>query len=289
MSSSVRGRMVSPHGTAGALPDVGRRSTLVTRQRVGRIRQRRRALAAVRRWAVVLAGVAAVTGVIAGGAYWALTSPRLAVASVDVQGASRVPVESIVAMAGIAPGTNLLRIDPAAVVARLESMPQIRRADIIRAFPNHVTIMVEERRPFTLVHAGRLHWLDEEAHVLGEEREAVTPPVPVISGLPEEELVSARGTSGPKARAAMALVRALLRSGSALTAEISEIDMSRRDGPVLYTVDGVEVRLGNEQWEERLARLEGVLAQLASRPGGGVTAVDLRFRDQVVLQNGGGR
>jgi hypothetical protein len=32
-----------------------------------------------------------------------------------------------------------------------------------------------------------------------------------------------------------------------------------------------------------------VLAQLASRAGGGVTAVDLRFRDQVVLQNGGGR
>lgn len=280
---------MSPHGTAGALPEVGRRSTLVARQRIGRARQRRRALAAVRRWALVLAAVTAAAGALAGGGYWVLTSPRLAVASIDVQGASRVPVESIVAMAGIAPGTNLLRIDPAAVVARLESMPQIRRADIIRAFPNHVTIMVEERRPFTLVHAGRLHWLDEEAHVLGEEREAVTPPVPVISGLPEEELVSARGTSGPKARAAMTLVRALLRSGSALTAEISEIDMSRRDGPVLYTVDGIEVRLGNEQWEERLARLEGVLAQLASRAGGGVTAVDLRFRDQVVLQNGGGR
>jgi cell division septal protein FtsQ len=62
--------------------------------------------------------------------------------------------------------------------------------------------------------------------------------------------------------------------------------MSRPEGPVLYTVDGVEVRLGTEQWEERLARLEGVLAQVAT---GDVQGVDLRFRDQVVLKKGSHR
>jgi cell division septal protein FtsQ len=46
-------------------------------------------------------------------------------------------------------------------------------------------------------------------------------------------------------------------------------------------VDGVEVRLGSEEWEERLARLEGVLAQVATQD---VQGVDLRFRDQVVLK-----
>jgi cell division septal protein FtsQ len=59
---------------------------------------------------------------------------------------------------------------------------------------------------------------------------------------------------------------------------------------VLYTVDGIEVRLGTEQWEERLARLEGVLGQLDAQGDGRtgpVTSVDLRFRDQVVLQRGG--
>ena len=89
-----------------------------------------------------------------------------------------------------------------------------------------------------------------------------------------------------KARDALRLIRALLRSGSALASEISEIDMSRGDGPVLYTVDGVEVRLGTEEWEERLARLEGVLTQIA-RDREAVRAIDLRFRDQVVLTRGG--
>jgi cell division septal protein FtsQ len=142
-------------------------------------------------------------------------------------------------------------------------------------------ISVEERRPFTLVHGGRLHWMDEEGRLLGASPSAVSSPLPVISGLTADELASMRTSPGPKARAAIAVIRALIRSGGGLTGEISEIDMSRREGPVLYTIDGVEVRLGHEDWEERLQRLEGVLAQVATQD---VRAVDLRFRDQVVFQ-----
>ena len=289
-SASRRRGLVSPHGTAGTLGDLGSRAPLVARQRVRRARSRRLFVRLTRgmQW---LGAFSAVAGVLTGGAFWLLTTPRLAVRSIQVEGASRVPVQEILAEADIPLGVNILRLDPAGVRARLEALPQIRRAEVIRELPDRVTILIQERRPFTLVHAGRLHWLDEEARLLGEEREAVAPPVPVISGLSDEELDSMRSAPGPKAQAAIALVRALLRGGSALTAEISEIDMSRREGPVLYTVDGIEVRLGSEQWDERLARLEGVLAQLATPSGGAgaVTAVDLRFRDQVVLQNGGRR
>jgi cell division protein FtsQ len=214
---------------------------------------------------------------------WMLTTPRFAVVAVEVRGTSRVPPQRILEVSGIVHGTNVWRIDPHHVRARLEALPEIRRADVVRELPNRVSIVVEERRPFTLVHAARLHWLDEDGRLLGEERHAVAPEVPVISGLSEDELATMRTTPGPRARAAITLIRALLRTGSTLAGEISEIDMSRPEGPVLYTVDGVEVRLGTEQWEERLARLEGVLAQVAT---GDVQGVDLRFRDQVVLKKG---
>jgi cell division septal protein FtsQ len=95
-----------------------------------------------------------------------------------------------------------------------------------------------------------------------------------------------RTRPSPRARAAIALIRALLRSGSPLASQISEIDMSRRDGPVLYTVGGIEVRLGDEEWEQRLARLEGVLAQVGGQ-NTTVSAIDLRYRDQVILKRGG--
>jgi cell division protein FtsQ len=275
--------LLSPRGRPPATAEWAERSTLVARQRVGTRRRRARRLASLARVGRVMLVVLTVVGLVAGVARWAMTSPRFAVTTIDVRGASRVPAARILAAAGIAPGANLWTLDTPAVVTRIEAMSEIRRADLVRELPNRLTIVVEERRPFTLVHAGRLHWMDEDGRVLGEESRAVAPEVPVISGLTEDELASMRTAPGPKARAAIALIRALLRSGSALTAEISEIDMSRAEGPVLYTVDGVEVRLGAEEWDERLARLEGVLAQVATED---VNGVDLRFKDQVVLKRG---
>jgi hypothetical protein len=60
------------------------------------------------------------------------------------------------------------------------------------------------------------------------------------------------------------------------------VDLARSQGPVLYLVDGIEVRLGSDAWGDRLARLDGVLGDLDAR-GERVTTIDLRFRDQVVL------
>jgi cell division protein FtsQ len=276
--------LISPRGRPPALGDFGDPALAVAGQRVPRGRRRgRRRL----RWgrllgvgALMLATAVAV--VLAG--HWVLTTPRFAVMAVEVRGASRVPPQRILEVSGIVRGTNLWRIDPDHVRARLEALPEIRRADVVRELPNRVSILVEERRPFTLVHAARLHWLDEDGRLLGEEPHAVATEVPVISGLSEDELTTMRTAPGPRARAAIALIRALLRSGSTLASEISEIDMSRPEGPVLYTVDGVEVRLGSEEWEERLARLEGVLAQVTTTQD--VQGVDLRFRDQVVLKRG---
>jgi cell division septal protein FtsQ len=282
---SKRG-LVSPRSGSRALADHGERSAFIADQRIGRAkRQAASARRGLRRAALLIAALLVVVGHVAI-VHWALTAPRFAVGAVDIRGAWRVPVERIVEAAAVPAGTNFWRLDPERIAARVEALPEIRRADVIRELPNRVTILVEERRPFTLVHGERLHWLDEEGRALGVEPAAVAPSVPVISGLTEEELATMRSTPSPRARAAVTLIRALLRSGSRLASEISEIDMSRRDGPVLYTVDGIEVRLGAEEWEERLARLEGVLAQVAAGDGT-IRAIDLRFRDQVVLRRGG--
>lgn len=277
--------LLSPRGSGPAPGDRGERVAFIAHQRVGRAPRRRHA-GRRRRAARAIAGAGLIAGALAGTWHWLLTSPRFAVASVQVQGASRVPVRQILAAAAVAPGTPLWGIDPAAVSARVEALPGIRRADVVRDVPNRVTILVEERRPFTLVSSGRLHWMDEEGQVLGEERRAVTPPVPVVTGLTEDDLAALRTAPSPKVRQALGLIRVLLRTGSSLVSQISEIDVGRREGPVLYTIDGIEVRLGAEDWEERLTRLPGVLAQVSGQPGR-VRTIDMRFRDQVVLTKGG--
>ena len=280
--------LLSPRAQGRALADFGERSTFVARHQVGerpRPRRRRLSVAALARAVMIVLLLAAIPVVLGIAGWWFITSARFAVHEIDVRGAHLVSAERIREAAQVPPGRSVFLLDPRRVARAVEALPEVQRADVIRELPNRVTVVVEERKPFTLVHAGRLHWIDESGHVLGRETQAVTPPTPVISGLTETELLSMSTAPNGKARDAIRLIRALLRSGSALATEISEIDMRDGDGPILYTVNGVEVRLGAEEWEERLARLEGVLAQQTARDGH-IRAVDLRFRDQVVLQGG---
>lgn len=260
------------------------RSPLITGQRVRHRLRRRvaRVLAAALRLGGIIILLAGAAAAVAAGVQWLLTSPHFAVAVVEVQGTSRLSPAEVREAAAISPGENMFRLNSEEVMARLRQLGPVKRAEVIRSFPNRVTLVVEERVPFTLAQAGRLYWLDEDGVSLGPEPRAVTPRLPVITGIRPEEIRSA-GESAERARAGVSLIRSMLRTGSPLTREISEIDMSGADGPVLYTVDGVEVRLGTAEWEDRLGRLDGVLARIRTL-GEPVEYVDLRFRGQVVFK-----
>ena len=282
----MRLSVLSPRAGEHGMEDLATIRGLTGGQRVSRRRSPRgrvRRLRAAGLGLLALLLVAGLVGLGTVGTRWALSSPRFAVSEIEVRGSSRLSREEIVRASGIAHGQNIFRVDPAAVRMGVEKLAAVRRADVIRAWPNRVTVVVEERRPFTLVHAGRLHWIDEEGVAVAPERRAVAVELPVISGLTDDELAAASRAPSPRVAAGLSLIRMLLRTGSPLTSQISEVDVSRHDGPVLYTVDGVEVRLGEEEWDARIPRLIGVLAQLASS-GEAVSAIDLRFRDQVVLK-----
>ena len=116
------------------LEDLGERSVFITGQRVGSLRRRcrgRGAAWAFRRVGFLALGVLVLATPVAG-VRWLLTAPRFAVTSVEVQGVARVPADQVRAAAAIAPGANLWRIDPATVTARVEAVPTIRRAEMIR-------------------------------------------------------------------------------------------------------------------------------------------------------------
>ena len=279
----ARTGILSPRPAPAPLPDVAERAPFIAGQRVRRRRRRdaaRRIVSGIKLIGILLL-LLGMSVCLALGLAWFLTSPRFAVAVIEVQGAHRLSGVEVLRAAMIAPRQNLFCLDGEQVGARLMRLPLVKRAEVIRSFPNRVTLVVEERVPFTLAQAGHLYWLDEDGVSLGPELRAVAPRLPVITGITLEELEG--GNAADSARPAISLIRSLLRTGSTLTREISEIDVNGSDGLVLYTVEGAEVRLGNADWEGRLPRLEGVLAELRSL-GQPVQYVDLRFKGQVVFK-----
>ena len=291
---SGRTGVLSPRGAAhGGLADLAEPTVAMTDQRLDRRRRRRRMLRLARRggaWLCVGLLVVALGGALASGGRWLLTAPRFAVERVEVAGQSHLSVNEVVAASGLAPGQNLFRLDARRAVAGVEALPMVRRAELVRAFPNRVTLLVEERQPFVLVHAGGLHrpaggfyWMDEQGVPLGPETRAVALDAPLVSAAGPDDIAAAGRTPSERVVGGVALIRTLMRAQSSLLREISEVDVSRPEGLVLYMLDGVEVRLGREDWDDRLGRLDGVLAQLRAS-GQRATSIDLRFRDQVVLR-----
>src|SRR5262249_15606290 len=203
---------------------------------------------------------------------WVRRTPLLATRAVEVVGARRLDEAAVRAAAAIEPGTNLFAIDVAAAEARMASLPGVRRAHVVRHLPGRVTLLLEEREPYALVNAGGLHWVDAEGYLVA------TDPRPGATGLPILTGIGAPtpGTSAPSEglRAGLALLHVLQRTSGRLAARVSEIDLSRPLGPVLYLVDGIEVRLGVDAWSDRLARLDGVLGELDAR-GERVASIDL--------------
>jgi len=285
--------VLTPRGAArGGLADLAEPTVAMADQRLDRGRRRRRVARLARRlgtWLCAGLLVVALGGVLATGGRWLLAASPFAVERIEVAGQSLLSADEVIAASGLAPGQNLFSLDARRAVAGIEALPRVRRADLVRAFPNRVTLLVEEREPFALVHSGGfrwpggLYWVDEQGVPLGSETRAVTLDTPLVSGVGADEVAAAGRTPSEHVAAGVALIRTLMRVQSPLLREISEVDVSRPEGPVLYMLDGVEVRLGSEDWDDRLGRLGGVLAQLRAS-GQRATSIDLRFRDQVVLR-----
>jgi cell division protein FtsQ len=86
---------------------------------------------------------------------WALLGSSLLVArSVRVTGAPEAQRAEVLRAAAIAPGTPLIRIDPAAVARRVERITQVQSAQVSRDWPDSVVIAVRERTPALAVASG---------------------------------------------------------------------------------------------------------------------------------------
>jgi len=97
-----------------------------------------------RGWRVALVALAA-AGVVAAAAWVLFASPLLAVRSVVVSGTRLVPRSEVLAVAGVTPGTPLIRVNLAKVEARVDTIRQVRSAQVTRSWPSRLVIVVRER------------------------------------------------------------------------------------------------------------------------------------------------
>ena len=266
------------------LPVVAQTRRLITRSprsvRLGRIGQHARG-----KW-LALSGLflasALIYGAVIGGqtarAYDALTGgiDHLAVAAgfgvkrVTVTGQLLATDAAITAALGAGPDTMMLGFDTNAAKARLEAVPWIRHAQVMRLLPSTLQVVVEERTPYAVwQNKGQTYVIDAEGVVLARAlREA-------YAGLP---LVVGEGAG----KSAAQLFDQLTPFGDVTKDVIAAIRVGDRRW-TLKLASGLEIMLPDDNIAEALTSLakldeeHGVLKR-------DIAAVDLRLLDRVTVR-----
>jgi cell division protein FtsQ len=129
----------------------------------------------LRRLTTALALLVAVVAAVA-----ATRSPLLDVDRVTVSGAERTGDDEVRRAAAVEPGTPLISVDTGAVAERVERLPWVGSARVVRRWPSTLEIQVTERVPVAVVQVteDRAAIVDAEGWVLAIEERAPDEEVP---------------------------------------------------------------------------------------------------------------
>ena len=214
-----------------------------------------------------------------------LTADALTITRINVSGNSRLSRGEVVALLDGLRGTNMITVDLESWRQKLLSSPWVADAAVRRVLPGTVAVAISERRPMGIGRVGdHLYLIDDRGGIIDEFGPNYAEfDLPIIDGL-----AAPPRDNGPlidEARADLAVrLLASLQGRPDLAGRVSEIDVSDvRDAVLLLKGDTALVRVGNEQFAERLQSYLDLAPALRERVAG-IDYVDLRFDERVYVR-----
>lgn len=215
--------------------------------------------------------------------YFFLHSPVFGLKKFEVAGNQSIRAEEIIQIASVGIGTNIFRVDTEEINHRLALHPMVAKSAVRRHLPSTLVLTIEERQPLGLLPApGGFIVIDGQGVYLSKIGSIVELNLPIITGVQlPADLYPGRAISLPQLSAVLPLLQ---RLNSSLGQALSEVNVANPDKLKLYTLDGVEVRVGTT--EETLARLDLLLEVLGQkRPDGQkIEYIDMSFAGNPVVK-----
>ena len=199
--------------------------------------------------------------------YLLFTRPTFFVYTAEIRGNAAVSAREIYMMSGI-DSQSIFWINPAEVVKRITTLPNIKSASVSLALPAKVMIEVAERRPELLWQTGQtLWWVDQEG--------TVVPPKEDLTGM-LRIIDDDRQPLQPGYQIDFNIVEGA-QTLRVLAPDVSIIRYSRLRGLTVATPEGWPVYLGGgAEIKAKLVVLTSILADLKER---NITPAYIDLRD----------
>jgi len=213
-----------------------------------------------------------------------LGDPYFRVREVEVEGGRKIPKEALLSLTVVEGMPNLFSIELKKVVERLESHPRIEQVQVRKVFPNKILIHIEEKKPMAIIQLGELYYIDAKGEIFSPVGERDEYNYPYLTGLSRQALDKDPSEAKRLINKALELLRIVDQEKIPPLEEISEIHMEKALGIHCFTkAEGVEVKMGWEDFGEKLKRLSLVWSDLHKR-GFSAVSIDCSDLKRVVVK-----
>ena len=196
------------------------------------------------------------------------------VRGVVITGNEHLTDDELKTMAGLDTDENLLRVSGRRISSKMMESPWIRSVDVRKEFPDRLLINISEAEPFALLDLkGKLFIVDDRGALLEELRDIAVPFLPIISSNPYQE----KGAF----QEAIVFAKAIKNTGLLSRKDHIEI-ISHKPQEMSVNIDGIVVKVGEGEYEDKLTRLAGIEEEIKSR-NISVDYIDLRFANRVLV------
>ena len=211
-----------------------------------------------------------------------VSAPYFEIKETSVRGLKELTEKDILTLAQIKPAQNLLAINAGAVRRRIITNPWVKNIYVGRELPNRLVLEVQERIPLALLkQSGDFHLVDSDGSIfkkLGKNDEV---DLPILTGFDDEDKTKSKKFSN-----AVYLLKTVINSRQyAYLGAISEAHLDEIYGLSLFTVTGLYLKLGMDNFENKLRQLKLVMADLEKRGiKKGYLCIDLCDESKITVQ-----
>ena len=210
-----------------------------------------------------------------------VSSSYFQIKEIVVRGCKELTEKEILSYAAVKPSQNLLSINLSTIARRIDANPWVREVTVGREFPDRLIIDLQERTAVALVkrdNGFNLLDLDGVAFKKLDKNDEVD--IPVLNGCYSDDAES------PLFAKSLELLRYLSASDEFPNIRnVAEIHGHEVLGLSIFTDSGLCIRLGFDSYENKLKRLNVILADLERRNMKlGFLLIDLNDPAKVTVQ-----
>jgi cell division septal protein FtsQ len=213
-----------------------------------------------------------------------LEDPYFQVREIEVKGCRKLAEKTLLSFAKIEGMPNLFTVRLREIAKRLETHPWIEQVKVRKVFPNKISIQIEERKPIAILQLGEPYYIDKKGVIFSPVGDKDEYNYPFLTGLTRQNLEKDPMVTKSLIMKALEFLRIVDKEKVSPLEEISEIHMEKTFGIQCFTqTEGVEVRMGWDQFGEKLKRLSLIWSDLQKR-GISVNSIDCSDLKRMVVK-----